>query len=71
MNAREKKRFIRELLETLSKSMREKVPDMPEEWDGIEIRQLLADTFAANTYPRLLTGKRKRDYRNEIHNRNL
>jgi hypothetical protein len=68
---REKRKFIRDLMENVFVEMRTKAAQMPEEWNGIELRQLLADKFNHETCPHLLTGRRKRDYRNEVIVRNL
>ena len=78
MNATEKKKFIRELIGNLRERILENVPRMPEEWDGIELRQYVADRFMNSTIltpaelrvrPHLR--KRARDYRNEVLVRNL
>jgi hypothetical protein len=54
------------------------MPEMPDEWDGIELRQFIANKFAAQcrsmSMPAGLTAadrKRKRDYENEVLVRNL
>lgn len=36
----------------------------PDNWDGIELRQLLADRFSAAVLKGTLKGKRKREYTN-------
>lgn len=38
---------------------------IPNSWDGIELRQLLADRFAAAVFKGVLKGKRKREYTNQ------
>lgn len=43
MNAKDKRRFIRELCNRIRDEMISKVANMPEEWDGHELRALLED----------------------------
>ena len=45
MTKKDKKRFIRELIQSVTKEILDKVDKMPEEWDGHELRQFLADNF--------------------------
>ena len=60
------------LIEDLSKNIANDIVRLidagkiPEEWNGIELRELIFDR-AANCRPggRLLTGKRLKDYRNK------
>lgn len=71
MDAREKKEFIQDLLRSIEKSLLEDVADgkIPDEWDGIELRRLIADRADASA--RYLTGRRLRDYRNTVLVNNL
>lgn len=39
----EKIKFIEDILDTMRESLLKKVDKMPEEWDGYEIRRLIAD----------------------------
>jgi hypothetical protein len=39
---------------------------IPAAWDGVELRQLLADKFQQETYQRLLNGQRMLNYRNMV-----
>jgi hypothetical protein len=55
-----------------------RIGDMPEEWDGIEIRQYVADKLRAEAFlsPEALRARpfwktRAKDYRNEVIVRNL
>lgn len=73
MNQQDKERFVRELVGNIQTDVLAKVSQMPEEWDGIEIRQYLADKFSESS---LMMGrkdlyKRLRSYRNEVLVRNL
>lgn len=43
MTKEEKVVFINEILGTLRGSLIQKVDKMPEEWDGFELRRLIAD----------------------------
>lgn len=45
MNKAEKKRFIRQLIRNVQNDLIEAVDRLPEEWDGIELRELIADRF--------------------------
>ena len=42
---KEKRAFIRALVKTVTKDVLAKVPLMPPEWDGQELREYLADQF--------------------------
>lgn len=39
----EKIKFIEDILDTMRGSLLKKVDKMPEEWDGFELRRLIAD----------------------------
>jgi hypothetical protein len=76
MTLREKKRFIRSLMESVFKEMREKVAAMPEEWDGLELRELIADKFDRERHMSMPHRRREyrrrlNDYQNETAVRNL
>ena len=45
MTKKDKKRFIGELTRSVTKTVLAKVNKMPEEWDGHELRQFLADHY--------------------------
>lgn len=58
--------------------MLDKLHEVPKEWDGIELRQWIADYFEAQTYSRSMRAKltsadrkRSREYRNDVLVRNL
>lgn len=70
---REKKKFIRELVGAVRDRLLDRVGDVPEEWDGIELRQWIADTFAQQAYSLTMRQDRKRlkAFRNECLVRNL
>lgn len=43
MTKREKKRFVRDLLTTIQESILKEVDQMPDDWDGVELRRRIAD----------------------------
>lgn len=63
MRKRDKKRFISEMCRGLRIDMLARVDHMPEDWDGHELRELLAD-LAREYYATPLKGSRKREYNN-------
>lgn len=69
MTQEEKKEFVLALSDSVLRSVLEALPRTPEDWDGHELRQLLADRFAASTYR--MTLRRKRDYENTVMVQNL
>lgn len=69
MTPAEKKVFIHDLCASIKHSILEKVERMPEEWNGIELRQLLADRFSDATGG--MTRKRLREYKNAVRVNNL
>lgn len=74
MTAQQKAKFVRELTRSIAKSVIEKIPQMPKEWDGIELRWLIAQYAKDSTLnPQATSGGRKRfrDYENERITRNL
>lgn len=48
MTKKEKRAFMRELTRNILRDALAKVPNMPEEWDGHELRRYLADKFLAS-----------------------
>lgn len=72
LTAKDKKTFIRNLCNSIRDELVGKVKDMPEEWDGMELRELLAEKFRRETYDVMKDNrKRMRAYRNEVIVRNL
>lgn len=72
MTKQEKRRFIRELFTTIQKELVGKVNQMPEEWNGIELRQLAADKFAESTILKRHDLRRRfNEYRHAVIIRNL
>jgi len=74
MNAKEQKAFVRDLGKNVLAELYADVDEgrIPKEWDGIELRQLMADRFDACVFKKgYLEGKRKRDYKNTVLVNNL
>lgn len=71
MNQQEKTKFVLDITENLRNTLLEQVPKMPEEWDGIEIRQLLADLATSKFNYQPMNRSRKRAYKNTIMVNNL
>lgn len=62
--------FIRELCNNVRDELVAKIARMPPEWDGRELRELVADSFEACRMP-VDDKKRRRDYRNYVIVNNL
>ena len=74
MEAEEKKKFVRQLILNVEIDILKKVDKMPEEWDGHELRQYIADQFARCVIGDYMTNKKSRrfkDYRNVMETTDL
>lgn len=77
MNSNEKRRFIEDLTANVRENLINKIPKMPEDWDGLELRELLAEKFTESCLMSQGRANRKQfrrrlnDYRNEVITRNL
>lgn len=72
MNAKEKKTFIKSLTKSIQDELINKIPTMPEHWDGIELRWLLAEKFDREQSDCWRSSPaRKRKYKNETITRNI
>jgi hypothetical protein len=73
MNAAQKKSFIRDLCNCVKLETIARVKHMPEEWDGHELRALLAKSFEDLNSPLLRKDNRRRRkaFWNEVIVRNL
>lgn len=77
MNKGEQKTFVRELADNIVKEICGHIDDgkVPEEWDGHELRVLLADAFDRSARMSLIRTEprrgRSRDYHNTVRVRNL
>lgn len=68
MKPSDKKKFARNLTASVRDQFLAAVKsgEVPENWDGHEIRQWLADKFAAEVFRDVMKGRRLRDYKNTI-----
>lgn len=80
MNDKEKRAFIKDLARNVVAEVLAKVPHMPDDWDGHELRRYLADEFEASNiglcrrarpFRGAQDARRVRAYNNEIIIRNL
>ena len=72
MDKKNKIRIIQEILKNAEKDILSKVDEMPEGWDGVEMRQYVADYIGEHFVVRdMMSLKRKAEYRNERLIRNL
>lgn len=68
MNRDEQIKFVKELTNTITIWLISDIEagKTPETWDGIELRQFIADRYAASVFKGLLVGTRRREYNNTI-----
>ena len=71
MTKTEKVVFINEIMETLRGSLIQKVELMPEEWDGHELRQLIADIVNEEVVFVHMNKGRLREYKNTRITKNI
>lgn len=71
MNASEKRQIIKDLCANLEHFLINRVDLMPEEWDGIEIRQLMADAVNNRFNHRPMERSRMKEYKNTVLVNNL
>jgi hypothetical protein len=71
MTQQEKQLFIDSFIDSVKKSLLEKVEKnlVPENWDGFELRQWISDTFSDEVKP--MAGNRKKYYKNDVLTNNL
>lgn len=46
----QKRKIVRQLVNAVRDDILAVIPKMPEEWDGIELREYIADSFAKQTH---------------------
>ena len=63
MTKKEQKAFARGLIDAVKKAILVECALMPEEWDGHEIREYIADAFETERSHLLIKGARKTVYR--------
>ena len=66
-----KRRFVNELIENIKIQVLMQVKKLPTEWNGIELRQLIADHYANAVIRSMMDRKRRRDYNNVVLAKNL
>lgn len=72
MTEQERKDFICQLIESVSGDIYRRAEHMPDDWDGIELRQYIAEKFAEASYPwKRQPLSRRRAYKNELITRPL
>ena len=66
MTKKEQREFVKGLIRNIRLYIVAKMNshDLPKEWDGIELRQFVADEFADGAMPHILKGSRKKEYNN-------
>lgn len=69
MNYEQKVQFIANFMSSMQDKFMKLTPNLPEDWDGIELRHWIADSFSYECYP--MDRARKRAYENEVIVRNL
>lgn len=73
MTKDEQMKFVAYLTASITKDLFTKLQDgrVPEEWDGHELRQWIADTFMESGVIHPMKGKRLKDYKNTLIVNNL
>lgn len=68
MTKREQRRFIRDLLMNIQRDIRDAIRTngIPRSWNGIELREYIAEKADRARATHALVGQRARDYRNLI-----
>ena len=66
MTALEKKKFIQQLVSNIEADLVSKIPRMPKEWDGVELRKYIADVFAGCVLSGTMSRGRLKEYNNTI-----
>lgn len=69
MNRIEKEEFVTSLVDSIKRDIIAAIPKMPDEWDGDELREYIAEKMREGTGSRLHDRdwrRRLRDYRNSV-----
>lgn len=64
MDIREKTEFLESFLGSMRTHLLSKIAAMPDDWNGIELRQYCADEFAREVHK--MDRRRMREYRNTV-----
>jgi len=64
----EQRRFVRELVANVEEDLLRNVKNVPDNWDGHELRQWIADEFQKSSWmmKEKHNRRRYRDYRNDV-----
>ncbi len=65
MERQEQARICTELADGIRSAMLERIPNLPENWDGIELRWWMADLAMELYSPAKQPSNRSREYRND------
>lgn len=73
MNAKEQKRFVKELVKSIQDEVIASISSgkISDDWDGIELRWYLAEKFENSTWSTKLNKKRYKEYNNAVLVNNL
>lgn len=67
LTKQEKEKFIKNLIGHVQASLLKKIDKVPEEWDGLELRLWIADTFEWERTGSMVIDKRRlKNYENEV-----
>jgi len=66
MNAKEKQQFIENLCNSVKLELISKVNKMPENWDGFELRELIAEKFVNESGLLKDRKSRYKEYKNDV-----
>lgn len=68
MTKRDQRRFVQDLLSSIRHDIHVAIHQdrIPRSWDGIELREYIAEKAQRSRATRALVGQRARDYRNHI-----
>ena len=66
MTLEEKERFCRRLINMVKEEIIIKLPDLPKDWDGIELRWYIRNKFDQVEIKGIGGKRRKKNYENEV-----
>jgi len=68
MTADEKKRFMNDLITDFRKEVERDVDRLPNDWQGLQLRQYLVDRFSNKVLQITMSRSEMKDYRNDLAN---
>jgi hypothetical protein len=71
MDKQNQKRIIKEICKGIEEKMIQNLNNVPEEWDGFELRQWTSDIVKYQINNQPLKGRRKKDYEHVIFSKNM